>query len=98
MFITESDDNDFMEAIKKKAQPYFQRGYDAVIKQRPFEPLTKLPTLSKHGSWSTVLMRHGRNPSPVCSLGATLPAWWLLPGWLLRISWLSWRHNLLACP
>lgn len=47
MFITELDDNDFMEALKKKAQPYFQRGYDAVIKQRPLRTFDEAADIIK---------------------------------------------------
>ena len=47
MFLIETHDDDFMEAIKKKAQPYFQRGIDAVIEQRPLRTFEEAADIIK---------------------------------------------------
>ena len=50
----QSGDDRLLETIKRKAQPYFQRGMDAVIEQRPlrtFEEAADIikPKLLEHG-------------------------------------------------
>ncbi len=47
MFLIEAHDDDFMEALKKKAQPYFQRGIDAVIEQRPLRTFEEAADIIK---------------------------------------------------
>ena len=42
MFITESDDNDFMKAVKRQAQSYFQRGMAAAAKNQKIRTFDEL--------------------------------------------------------
>lgn len=54
MFLVESNDNSLLEIIKRKSQPFFESGYNAVIESRPLQTFeeaadTIKPKLLEHG-------------------------------------------------
>lgn len=48
MFLVETNDGRLMETIKKNAQPYFERGYNAVMKQCQIRTFDETIDIIKH--------------------------------------------------
>ena len=47
MFLVESNDDSLLENIKRKGQPYFERGYNAVIDDRPLRTFNEAADIIK---------------------------------------------------